>query len=206
MFAETLRLGRTKSPSTRREYLETIINEAERLTRLLNNVLDFSRIESGRRSYRAEASDLSDIVCDAVKAMEYPLKQGGFELEVDNDRSMPKVTVDRDGLEQAILNLLDNAMKYSGNSRHIDLKLRREDTQAIIQVKDRGLGIDPKDQKRIFEKFYRAPSATSARIPGTGLGLSLVSHVVNAHGGHLEVESGLGQGSTFSIYLPLGAK
>ncbi len=204
MFAETLRLGRTRNPSARKEYLETIVNEAQRLTRLLNNVLDFSRIESGKRAYCLEPADLDEVIQDAVRAMEYPFRQRGFELEVETENNLPKVRIDRDGLEQAILNLLDNALKYSGDSRRIDLRLRKEDTHAVIQVTDRGLGIDPRYQDRIFEKFYRVSSTNSGRIPGTGLGLSLVSHLVKAHGGRLEVESILGEGSTFSIYLPLG--
>jgi signal transduction histidine kinase len=202
MFAETLRLGRTRNPKSRQEYLETIVNESQRLTRLLNNVLDFSRIESGKRVYHPQPTDLKEVIQDAVKAMEYPLRQRGIELAVETEDNFPRVSVDRDGLEQAILNLLDNAMKYSGDSRRIHLKLGAEDTNAVIRVADRGLGIDPRDQQRIFEKFHRVSSPESGPIPGTGLGLSLVSHLVRAHGGRVEVRSKLGEGSTFSIYLP----
>lgn len=206
MFAETLRLGRTRNPGARKEYLETIVNEAQRLTRLLNNVLDFSRIESGRRVYHPQPTSLHEVIQDAVRAIGYPLKQGGYQLNVEAENDLPKVRVDRDGLEQAILNLLDNAMKYSGDSRRIDLCLKKEDTHAVIQVKDYGLGIDPKDQERIFDKFYRASFAEGDRIPGTGLGLSLVSHLVKTHEGRVEVQSSPGKGSTFSIYLSLGGK
>jgi signal transduction histidine kinase len=204
MFAETLRLGRTRNPSARREYLDTIVNEAQRLTRLLNNVLDFSRIEAGKRVYRPQPSSLQEVIQAAVRAIGYPLKQGGFELKVEIENSLPKIRVDRDGLEQAILNLLDNAMKYSGDSRQIDLTLKREDSHAVVQVADRGRGIPPEEQERIFEKFYRVSVGNGARIPGTGLGLSLVSHLVKTHEGRVEVESTPGKGSTFSIYLPLG--
>jgi signal transduction histidine kinase len=206
MFAETLRLGRTRDSHTRKEYLETIVNESQRLTRLLNNVLDFSRIEAGKRVYRPQPTNLSDVIQDAVKAMEYPLKQEGFALKVETENDPPEVQVDRDGLEQAILNLLSNAMKYSGDSRQINLTLRKEDSHAVIQVADHGVGIEPKEQKRIFEKFYRVTSAESERIPGTGLGLSLVAHVVRAHKGRLHLESTPGEGSTFSIYLPVKQK
>jgi len=203
MFAETLRLGRTRNPGARKEYLDTIVNETQRLTRLLNNVLDFSRIESGKRAYCLQPASLHEVVQDAVRAIGYPLKQGGFQLNVETENNLPKVRVDRDGLEQAILNLLDNAMKYSGDSRRIDLKLMKKDTHAVIQVTDRGLGIDPKDQERIFEKFFRVSLNDGDRIPGTGLGLPLVAHLVSTHEGRVEVESSLGEGSTFSIYLPL---
>jgi signal transduction histidine kinase len=203
MFAETLRLGRSKSAKTQQEYLDTIVNESERLTRLLNNVLDFSKIEQGKRIYRPELTPLDEIIKAAARAMEYPLSQKGFKLNVRTEEGLPDVRVDKDALEQAILNLLHNAMKYSGESREIDLLLQKKDDQAMIQVIDRGIGIDSQEQYRIFEKFYRIPSRENERIVGTGLGLTLVVHIVKAHGGNMKVESTPGKGSTFSIYLPL---
>jgi signal transduction histidine kinase len=206
MFAETLRLGRAKDTATQMEYLDTIVNESERLTRLLNNVLDFSKIEQGKRTYHPCPASLPEIVRTTARAMEYPLKQQGFVLDVRIDESLPQIRVDRDAIEQAVLNLLSNAMKYSGESRWIELRLRREDDYAIIQVIDRGVGIDPKDQARIFEKFYRVPTRENQSLPGTGLGLSLVAHIAKAHGGSVRVESAPGEGSTFSIILPLGGE
>jgi len=135
--------------------------------------------------------------------MEYPLNQHGFRLNVSAEEDLPDVRVDRDALEQAILNLLHNAMKYSGDSRDIELRLQKKDGHAMIQVVDQGVGINPKEQKKIFEKFYRIPTRENERTAGTGLGLSLVSHIVRGHGGHIEVESVPGKGTTFSIYLPL---
>jgi signal transduction histidine kinase len=206
MFAETLRLGRSKNLKTQAEYLDTIVSESQRLTRLLNNVLDFSKIEQGKRIYRPEPSSLSEIIQASARAMTYPLSQQGFELNVHVEEGLPDVRVDKDALEQAILNLLNNAMKYSGESHEIGLRLQRKDDQALIQVTDRGVGIDPREQKRIFEKFYRVPMPENERVVGTGLGLTLVSHIVKAHGGNIEVESAPGKGSTFSIYLPLESK
>jgi signal transduction histidine kinase/tetratricopeptide (TPR) repeat protein len=206
MFAETLRLGRAKDPSTQNEYLDTIVNESERLTRLLNNVLDFSKIEQGRRTYHPAPASLAEIVRAAARAMEYPLKQQGFALDIRVDEGLPDVRVDRDAIEQAVLNLLSNAMKYSGESRTIGLGVRRENDRAVVQVVDKGIGIDPKDQERIFEEFYRVPSRENHSLPGTGLGLSLVAHIAKAHGGSVRVESSPGQGSTFSLILPLGSE
>ncbi len=203
MFAETLRLGRLQNQQTQEEYLDTIVNESQRLTRLLNNVLDFSKIEKGKKIYRPQPALLPEVIQAAARAMEYPLSQHGFKLNVEVEESLPAVSVDRDALEQAVLNLLHNAMKYSGDSREIDLRLRRSDSHALIQVIDRGIGIAPEEQKKIFEKFYRVPSQQNERLPGTGLGLSLVHHIVAAHGGRVEVESAPGKGSTFSISLPL---
>ena len=206
MFAETLRLGRSKNLKTQAEYLDTIVSESQRLTRLLNNVLDFSKIEQGKRIYRLEPTSLSEIIQAAARAMKYPLSQKGFELKVHVEEGLPAVRVDQDALEQAILNLVNNAMKYSGESHEIDLRLQRKDDQALIQVTDRGVGIDPREQKRVFEKFYRVSMPENERIVGTGLGLTLVSHIVKALGGNIEVESVPGKGSTFSICLPLESK
>ena len=138
--------------------------------------------------------------------MEYPLSQQGFRLDIRAEDSIPDVRVDKDAMEQALLNLLHNAMKYSGDSREIGLRLKKRDGCALIQVIDHGIGIDPQEQKKIFEKFYRGVSQENKRIAGTGLGLALVSHIVEFHGGRLEVESELGKGSIFSILLPLEDK
>jgi len=206
IFAETLRMGRLKDSQAKREYLDTIVNESHRLTRLLNNVLDFSKIEKGQRTYRKELASLAEIVQAAAQATQYPLKQQGFHLKVHVEDNLPDVLVDRDAIEQAILNLLSNAMKYSGESRQIDLRVQKRAGHAVIEVSDHGIGIEPAQQKRIFEKFYRVPSEENERIPGTGLGLALVFHIVKAHDGHVEVRSVLGKGSTFSIHLPLENK
>jgi len=206
IFAETLRMGRLKDSQAKTEYLDTIVNESHRLTRLLNNVLDFSKIEKGKRTYRKEPACLSEIVNAAVQSTQYPLKQQDFHLNVQMEEELPDVRVDRDAIGQAILNLLSNAMKYSGECRRIDLRVQKKAGHAVIEVSDRGIGIDPAQQKHIFEKFYRVPSEQNQRIPGTGLGLALVFHIVKAHGGHVEVRSVLGKGSTFSIHLPLENK
>lgn len=206
IFAETLRMGRLKDSQAKREYLDTIVNESHRLTRLLNNVLDFSKIEKGQRTYRREPACLAEIINAAVQATQYPLKQQDFHLNVHLEEELPDISVDRDAIGQAILNLLSNAMKYSGESREIDLRVQKRAGHAVIEVSDQGIGIDPAQQKRIFEKFYRVPNEQNQRIPGTGLGLALVFHIVKAHDGHVEVRSVLGKGSTFSIHLPLENK
>lgn len=203
MFAESLRLGRPADSQAKAEYLDTIVNESHRLTRLLNNVLDFSKIEKGQRTYRKERTSLSEIVRAAAQAIQYPLTQQGFHLNVNLEDDLPDIQADRDAIEQAILNLLSNAMKYSGESRRIDLRVQQKDGYAVIEMSDQGVGIDPAQQKHIFERFYRVPSEENRRIPGTGLGLALVFHIVKAHGGHVAVRSLLGRGSTFSVYLPL---
>jgi signal transduction histidine kinase len=203
MFAETLRMGRPADPALRDEYLDTIVNESERLTRLLNNVLDFTRIESGHKTYQFASHDLGSIVRSAVQAMHYPLAQQGFTLAVDVGQDIPPVLSDPDAIEQAILNLLANALKYSGDARKIELILGREGAHAVISVRDWGIGIDPVNQRRIFDKFYRVATPENRLIPGTGLGLTLVDHIVRSHHGFVVVDSAPGAGSTFRIHLPV---
>ncbi len=206
MFAEALTMGVHKSPEAQQEYLQTIISESERLSRLLNNVLDFSKIEQGTRTYRFESTSLVEIVHAAERAMAFHLDQKGFNLRIELDEGIPPAFADRDALEQAVLNLLHNAMKYSGESREILLKLRREGDSARIDVIDSGIGISEEDKSHIFGKFFRVSGIENQRIPGTGLGLTIVSHIAQSHGGRIEVDSRPGEGSTFSIVLPLEAK
>jgi signal transduction histidine kinase len=196
-------MGRAADPAIRDEYLDTIVNESERLTRLLNNVLDFSRIEAGRKTYQFASHDLESIVRTATRAMHYPLARQGFELRVDIVAGIPPVRVDADALEQAILNLLANALKYSGDARKIELTLARDGEHAVVSVRDWGIGIEPQDVPRIFNKFFRVARPENHHTPGAGLGLTLVDHIVRAHHGFVRVESTLGAGSVFRIHLPL---
>jgi signal transduction histidine kinase len=206
MFAETLREGRLAQEETREEYLDTIVSESERLTRLVDNVLDFSRIERGRKTYSFRPTSLGEVVRTAARAVQYPLASQGFRLSTEVEEEVTVAQADPDALEQAVLNLLTNAIKYSGDSREISLRLQQTDGKAEIQVTDRGIGIPLEEQTRVFEKFYRSPTRENELLPGTGLGLTLVEHVARAHGGRVSVESHPGEGSTFSIRLPLEHK
>jgi signal transduction histidine kinase len=203
MFADTLVLRRATDERMQSEYLQTITNESERLTRLVDNVLEFSKIEQGRKIYQTRATNLPEVVRSAARAMQYPLAQQGFRLHVSIDDNVPALQGDPDALEQAILNLLSNAMKYSGDARDIDLSLVVSGREAVIRVTDRGVGIPPENHKRIFEKFYRVRSAETECIAGTGLGLTLVQHIAEAHNGRVELQSRPGEGSTFSLHIPL---
>jgi signal transduction histidine kinase len=203
MFAEILQRGESVDRQTHNECVDTIVNESERLTRLLNNVLDFSRIERGQKEYRMEATRLADVVQSAAKTMQYPLAEQGFDLNMEVDENIPPVQADHDALKQAVLNLLTNAMKYSGHSRGIELRLFPQNGDALIAVSDHGIGIPLEEQSRIFERFYRVSIPENQSVAGTGLGLALVDHIVKGHGGSVQVESSPGTGSTFSIRLPI---
>ncbi|MEK7406671.1 MAG: HAMP domain-containing sensor histidine kinase [Acidobacteriota bacterium] len=203
MFAETLQMGRSQDPRVQAEYLDTIVSECERLSRLVDDVLSFSKIEQGKKTYRFRPMHLAEVVQSAARTLRHSLAQQGFQLRVEAADGLPPLAADRDALEQAILNLLSNAMKYSGDSRVVELELKQAGGEALIRVTDHGVGIAPEHQPRIFEKFYRAPTRENQLVPGTGLGLTLVEQTAKAHGGRVEVESAPGAGSTFTIRLPL---
>lgn len=190
-------------PEQSDECLETIAHESERLTRLIDNVLDFSRLERGDRAYQKAAVDLVEMGLDLQRNLAGLLHRDGFDLHVRIDADLPVIQADRDALTQALMNLLSNAMKFSGRSRRIDLALARRNGEVVISVADRGCGIGATSRPHIFEKFYRAPEAHACGIPGAGVGLALVADIVAAHGGRVEVQSDPGHGSTFTIALPV---
>jgi signal transduction histidine kinase len=201
MYAETMALNRT-APDTYPRYLNTIVAETERLSRLVDTVLEFSKIERGISSHRPRFIHLADILRSACSSLQYTCDVGGFQL-TQNLSDVPKVVADPDALHRAVVNLLTNAMKYSGDNRHISLQLRSDGQHALIEVSDHGVGIPPEYQKHIFAPFYRVPIPELNAVPGTGLGLALVDQVARLHGGRVEVRSTVGVGSTFSLIIPL---
>lgn len=203
--AETLLLGRAGDAAATSDYLKTILSESERLTRLVDSVLEFSRIEQGRKTYHLQPTQLQDVVRSAARTMEHALSQLGFTLTITSDGSGPILLADPEALAQAILNLLGNAMKYSGDSRRIEIRIGTRDGEACVDVIDHGIGIARDEQSRIFEHFHRVQSIETAGIAGTGLGLPLARHVVEAHRGRINVVSQPGRGSTFSVRIPLQA-
>jgi signal transduction histidine kinase len=206
MFAETLQLGRARDGRTQQEYLDTMVNECERLSRLVDDILSFSKCEQGQKQYHFRTAAIAEVVHAAVRAMEYALKQQGFQVLVSIEEGLPPIRADIDALEQALLNLLSNAMKYSGDSRSIDLDVSRDNNHVVIRVTDHGVGIAQDHQTRLFEKYYRAPTPENQLLPGSGLGLAISFEAVRAHGGRIDVDSSPGRGSTFSIHLPVEDK
>ena len=203
MFAETLRLGRHSGPEAQREYLDTVVHETERLSRLINNVLDFARIDRGEMTYHFAPTDAEAAAGEAARAVAYPLAQGGYTLTTDIAADLPMVEADSDALTQALLNLLSNAIKFSREGTEILFRVFPKEGDVLFQVEDRGKGIAGKDREAIFRDFFRTADAEEEGIPGTGLGLSLVAHVAEAHGGQVEVDSEVGRGSTFTIRIPI---
>ena len=187
-----------------REYGEYIETESRRLTQLINNILDFSRIESGQKSYHFHPTDIRDVVADTLKMFEVRMKQSDFVINFKaSPTNLPQVSIDADAMTQAMVNLLDNAVKYSGSAREIEVRLAQKNNWVTISVTDRGIGIPDEDRDRIFERFHRVSTGLVHDVRGSGLGLSIVKHIVEAHRGKVTVESAPNRGSTFTIHLPV---
>jgi signal transduction histidine kinase len=204
LYAETLELGRITTDGKKHEYYSIIRKESERLTALINNILDFSRIEAGRKEYDFKETDIAELVQNTLDSYRFQIEQQGFALEEQIEPGIPKVRVDREAIARALVNLVNNALKYSDNEKFLGVKLYREKSLLKLEVSDRGIGIERNEQSRIFEKFYRTCDPLVHNTKGSGLGLSLVRHITQAHGGEVEVESTPGRGSKFTMSLPLG--
>jgi signal transduction histidine kinase len=203
LFAETLELGRLKNTERAPEYYRIINSEARKLTRLINNLLDFSKIEAGLRKYQLEPTDLAAVVRRVVESLDSQFRHNQFSVSLRAQPTPIAVKLDAEAAEQAIENLLSNAMKYSPEHREIVVEVDRVDRFGVVRVRDRGIGIAPRQQRRIFQKFYRVQTDVGSGPQGTGLGLAIVDHVMRAHGGFVRVDSEPGRGSTFTLHFPL---
>jgi signal transduction histidine kinase len=194
--------GRVTDAEKQRGYFKMIVQESDRLSRLVENILDFSRMEEGRREYRFVPLDPSPWLRTLVADFVTEIAANGAAVEADIPDGLPPISADKEALGSAVRNLLDNAVKYSPGSKTVWLDAGAEGDAVKISVRDTGVGISEHDRKRIFDRFYRAEGEISKRIKGVGLGLSLVKHVVTAHGGAVECRSRVGEGSVFTIRLP----
>jgi signal transduction histidine kinase len=202
LYAETLELGRISGTGKQQEYYEIIRKESERLTSLINNILDFSRIESGKKEYTFRETNVADLVRTTLESYRFEIEQNGFVFEQKID-DVPPLWVDREAIARSLLNLVNNAVKYSSNEKYLSVRLYRHNSGVNLEVTDHGIGIPAKEHVKIFEKFYRVGDPLVHNTKGSGLGLSLVRHIVQAHGGEVAVESAPGKGSRFIITLPL---
>jgi two-component system phosphate regulon sensor histidine kinase PhoR len=202
MFVETLQMGRLPDPARQVEALSIIANETARLSALINRLLDWARMESGRRSYRLESVSVTDVIDEALAALEPQLLQAPAQVSCKVTPGLPRVRADRAALADALTNLLHNAHKYTGGEKRIAVAARAQGPTVVITVEDNGPGIAAPDQKRIFDKFYRAKDPLDRSIEGSGLGLAMVQHIVEGHGGRVSVSSEPGQGATFTVVLP----
>jgi len=202
MFVETLQLGRLEDPARREEALAIISSETERLSALITRLLDWARMESGKRSFDLRRQPVGPIVDDALRAVEPQRLQTGAKVIRTLAPGLPQIYVDRDALSGVLVDLLQNAFKYTGPEKRISILARAAGPSVEIVVEDNGPGIPGSDQKRIFDKFYRGKDPLDRTIEGSGLGLSMVKHILKAHGGKVSVRSELGKGAAFTVLLP----
>ena len=195
--------GRVKGEDKKKIYYGKINKESERLSRLIENMLDFSKIEAGIKKYKFEDLSVEEIVNEVSgRFKEYMAnKKMTFECEIPD--SLPAIHADREAISRALFNLLDNAVKYSGKNPVIHMRVFFKEEAVFLEVQDTGVGISKEDQKKVFEKFYRSSHPASKNIEGSGIGLTLVDHIVKAHGGQVMIESDLGQGTRVTLKLPI---
>jgi signal transduction histidine kinase len=206
MFGETLEMGRVPDDTRRQEYYGVITRESERLSRLIDNVLDFSRIEGGGRRYTLAPTAVEPLVRETLESFAYPLREQGFAVDVRLAPDLPDLPMDADAVGQALANLVDNAIKYSGERKVLQVEAAVRDGQLALVVADEGVGIPREEHGRIFEKFYRVGRSETQGRRGSGVGLALVRHVAEAHGGRVTVESRPGAGSRFTLWLPVASR
>ncbi|MFC2096753.1 sensor histidine kinase [Bacteroidota bacterium] len=202
-MAEMLEGGRVPSPERRQKYYSSMLQESERLSHLIDNILDFSKMEVGQKNFRFEKQSLSFIVEEAVSSYNNQWEHKGIKIEFILPDPIEDLVFDSNAIKQVLLNLIDNACKYSRDSKIIEVKLTQNISKVILEVKDHGIGINKDEQDKIFSRFYRAGDDHTQKVKGSGIGLTIVKQIVEAHKGYINVESEPGKGSVFQIVLPL---
>jgi signal transduction histidine kinase len=173
---------------------------------MIDNILDFSKIEAGRKTYNFAEGDMAEVIENVLSSYRYQITNSGFDIQTNTQPDLPSVFIDRDAMAQAISNLLDNAIKYSGAVKQLSITTATLPSNLSIEIADHGIGIPRDEQAKIFEKFYRVGNGLVHDVKGSGLGLSLVKHIIEAHKGTISVESDVGKGSRFTILLPLAVR
>jgi two-component system phosphate regulon sensor histidine kinase PhoR len=202
MFAETLESGRVSTEEKKKEYYGIISKETARLSRIVNRILNFSQLEANRKTFNFQPVQINDLCADLLKMYFYPMQEKGFVFEFHPGNDLPLIRADRESVSEVLVNLLDNAIKYSRDNKRITITTGVKDRYVFIAVKDQGIGIARNHQRDIFDQFYRAPTGDVHTTKGSGLGLALVKKIVGAHDGEIKVDSALDKGSTFTVYFP----
>jgi two-component system phosphate regulon sensor histidine kinase PhoR len=203
MYIETLEMGRVKTREKVQEYYRIISNETNRLTSIVDKILNFSKLENNKRELHFEACDLNQISQQVLDTYAYHLVDKGFRIQFNLHEPLLPVYCDSGAVAEALINLIDNAVKYSGNSREVVLTTGQNKRYVYVEVRDYGMGIAKKHQKLVFDKFYRVTNQQLAnQVKGTGLGLALVRETMKNHQGKVSLSSKLNEGSTFRLYFP----
>jgi signal transduction histidine kinase len=203
LYGETLQRKENLTIQEKKECYEIITKESERLSHLINNVLDFSRIEMGKKEFDIKKGNLADVIDDTLESYRYHLEKKGFVIHKEITMDLPEMNFDGEAIASVLINLLSNAMKFSPWEKEVTVKLFRDDGNVVIQVADEGIGISPKEIPKIFQRFYQSENKIATVMKGSGLGLTLVKHITEAHFGRIQVESEPGKGSIFSVILPI---
>jgi two-component system, OmpR family, phosphate regulon sensor histidine kinase PhoR len=204
MYIETLEMGRVKEESKVKEYYNVILNETSRLSGMVNRILSFSQIESNKRKYSFSEVEINEVVEKSALTFRYSLDSKGFVFSCEHGNDLPVIMADREAIADAFVNLVDNAIKYSGERKEIFVRTGRNDNYVYVEVEDHGIGIPEKNQKYIFDKFYRVTETNLAnKVKGSGLGLAIVKHIMDIHKGSVYVRSTPGEGSLFRLSFPI---
>jgi two-component system phosphate regulon sensor histidine kinase PhoR len=203
MFSEILVTGRIRNEDKKLEYYRIIHNESDRMSRLINNLLDFANLARGIEHKHFEKINIGQMITKALEAYRYEVQKDGFVLNQETASDIPDFFADSNAITMAFFNLLDNSVKYSGDQRQIDVRLVRNNGYLDLSVADKGIGIPVAEQQKIFEQFYRGSEPSVRRIRGSGIGLAITKHVAEMHGGEVFVDSEPGKGSTFTLRIPI---
>jgi len=203
LYGETLQRKGDLDENEKIEAYEIITKESERLSHLIDNVLDFSRIEMGKKEFNIRKGNLSIVVRDTLDSYLYHLEKKGFKIKAEICNELPQMEFDSDAIASVLINLLSNAIKFSADRKEVTVRLFKDNNNVILKIEDKGIGISPDETSKIFQRFYRVKNKATEGTAGCGLGLTLVLHIAEAHGGTVKVESKPGEGSTFSVILPL---
>lgn len=203
MFSEMLEMGRIPSDEKRKEYYRILSSESEKLIHLIHNVLDFSRIEGRKKRYDLKPDDFTSVVTETVRRFQTYVENQTHRIRLEVIDTIPSLRMDAEAISQALMNLLFNATKYSPPGSDVQVVVSRQGRKATVSVIDQGIGISKRDQKKIFQEYFRGDDPEVKNREGSGLGLALVQYAVNAHGGKVGVKSKRGKGSEFKIELPI---
>ncbi|MCJ7580395.1 MAG: HAMP domain-containing histidine kinase, partial [Candidatus Aminicenantes bacterium] len=206
VLIERLRQGKVNSSHKKKEYYSIISEDADKLSSMVRNILDFSKVEEGRKEFVFQESDVAQLVKDEIENFKKVKIYAGIKIDLQIFPDIPRIYVDRESFSLALVNLLDNAFKFSLEKKELFIEVKRDAEDVRVDIKDKGLGIPSGEMDKIFDKFYRGKNAVQQPIRGTGLGLALVKHALEAHGGKVLAESKVGQGSTFSLVFPVRNK
>jgi len=205
MFSETLEMGKIKSEEKRQEYYSIIHREANRLSRIVSSVLNFSKMEAGKREFKFVELDLNIIIQQIIDTYDYHFKSKGFTCNFEKN-NLPLILGDIEAISEAVINLIDNAIKYSKNEKRITVRTKIEKNSIICEIEDYGIGISEDDQKKVFDKFFRASTGNIHDTKGTGLGLSIVKSIMDAHHGEISLSSKIDRGTIFKLSFPQNRK